>query len=435
MVRVKSEERRVKNVGYNLFDPSPCGTSPKTGEELGCSSLRNGLHEVQSYPKLSPCFRGTSEAEGVKSNSAEQAHRPKKRGEWWRSSKMRWAGLLCFLLLLFTACEHRELVDVSNMHYVRIYLDEHIRNVHYGFYDDTKPRPEYKTPRVLRVTLCDPQTGAVRAERYISGHGSDERGNYIDGHIAAAPGQYNLLAYNFDTQSTHVRNERDFYGMQVYTNPISDDLMSRLVSVRADDGLTEEDWNILYEPDHFFVESLGEVQVGESYGGDTLYNKEGQHFQARSVVQTFYIQVNVKGIEYVKSAVSLLTGMAGATQMHDRTMVEQPSASVYFSMNPGTRKARTGETVAVAYANFNTFGKLKNVEGYIAVTFEFNTIFGTTQTETIRLTDMFETPQVQEQQWIIIDKTIEIIPPEGATTGGLTPGVGEWENIEGNITI
>jgi hypothetical protein len=41
----------------------------------------------------------------------------------------------------------------------------------------------------------------------------------------------------------------------------------------------------------------------------------------------------------------------------------------------------------------------------------------------------------KENQWIIIDKMVEIIPPEGADTGGMIPGVNEWEEIEGNITI
>lgn len=351
-----------------------------------------------------------------------------------------WQMLLgcLFMFMAIVACEHRPLEDPSSMHYVRIYLNEHLRNVSYGFYDDTKPKPEYKTPNVLRVTLCDPETGDVRAERYISGRGSDERGVYIDGYVAAAPGKYRLLAYSFDTQSTHVRNDKAYFDMQVYTKPISEELRSRLVSLRNaefNDSTRIDEWEILYEPDHFFVETDELVAVHDNIYTDTLRTADGDHFTAESVVKTYYIQVNVKGIEYVKNAVSFITGMAGAAQMHDRTMVTDPPTSIYFEMNPGTRKSRTGETVAVAFANFNTFGKIQEAEGYILVTFEFNTIYGTTQVETIRLTEMFDTPQVRDNQWIIIDKTIEIIPPEGETAGGLTPGVNKWEEIEGNITI
>ena len=357
-----------------------------------------------------------------------------------RGFRLNLPSLLSAVLavILLCACEHRELHDPSSMHYVRIYLNEHLRNVNFGFYDETKPRPEYKTPNVLRVTLCHSESGKVVSERYLRNKGCDGRGNYIDGYVAAPPGRYNLLAYNFDTQSTHVRNDKDYFGMQVYTNPIREELRSRLSSVRnvaADDSTRVDEWQILYEPDHFFVESKELVTVHDRMYTDTLYTDSGDHFTAESVVKTYYIQVNVKGIEYVKNAVSFITGMAGATQMHDRTMVAEPPSSIYFNMNPGTRKARTGETVAVAYANFNTFGKLRDTDGFIFVTFEFNTTFGTTQVETIRLKEIFDTPQVRDNQWIIIDKTIEIIPPEGSSTGGMNPGVGEWQEIEGNITI
>ena len=341
-------------------------------------------------------------------------------------------------LITFTGCEHRELIEDTEKHYVRIYLDEHIRNVHYGFYDETKKRPEYKSPTMMRITLNDPQSGKIKAETYLRNSGSDERGYYIDGHIAAAPGTYNLMAYSFDTQSTHVRHKDDYYKMEVYTNPVSDQLLEKLVSVRSEneetDGSYLDNWNIRYEPDHFFVTACEEIKVSDKLYADTLYTLQGDHFTAQTAVETYYMQVNIKGIEYVKSAVSLITGMAGATRMNDCSLVADPPACVYFNLQPGSNTARKDEGIAVAYASFNTFGKLKDVEGFIEVTFEFNTVFETPQIETIRVTDMFETEQVKDKRWIIIDKVIEIIPPEGAT-GGMSPGVNNWENIEGNITV
>lgn len=341
------------------------------------------------------------------------------------------------LTVVLYSCEHRELTEMPDSHYVRIYLDEHIRNVSYGLYDEDKTVSEYKAPTVLRVTLCDPTSGQVMAERYIRGNGSDERGKYIDGHISAGPGKYKLMAYSFDTQSTHVRNDRSFYGMEVYTNPISSELSNRLASVRGEPNFIGKDWDIVYEPDHFFVVTEELVDIKKSLTIDTIKNEKGApYFTASSVVQTFYIQVNITGIEYVKSAVSLITGMAESRTLHSRSMVTYPPVNVYFNMNPGKSKSRTNsKPKAIAYAYFNTFGKLENVDGYIAVTFEFYNVDGNTQVETIKLTDMFETQQVRENQWIIIDKTIEIKPPEGAGTGGMQPGVGEWKEEQGDITI
>jgi hypothetical protein len=43
---------------------------------------------------------------------------------------------------------------------------------------------------------------------------------------------------------------------------------------------------------------------------------------------------------------------------------------------------------------------------------------------------------VKDNQWIIIDKLIEITPPEGDESGGgLTPGVNDWDQVEGSVTI
>ena len=56
---------------------------------------------------------------------------------------MKYWNCLWFLLMLLTACEHRELSDPNLGHYLRIYLDEDIKNVTCGFYDESLKRPEY----------------------------------------------------------------------------------------------------------------------------------------------------------------------------------------------------------------------------------------------------------------------------------------------------
>lgn len=342
-----------------------------------------------------------------------------------------WMYLLCMLLVL-TGCEHRELSDPDGGHYLRVYLDEHIRNVSFGFYDETKEKPEYRTPEAIRATLSDPVTGRVVKEGFLFDSGKDEKGNYLAGYIDAEPGNYHLLAYNYDTESTHVKQEYSYEGMEVYTNLIDESLKNRLQCVRSAENPPIDP--IRYEPDHFFVAGAENVRIQDTNERDTIFTNEGEHPVASTLVKTYYIQINVKGVEYVQSAVAVITGMAGSTKLHDRSMVSDNVASVYFNLQNGYNKNRTNEVPTVAYANFNTFGKLPETEGYIEITFEFKTKFNTVQTETIRLTDMFETHDVKVNQWIIIDKIIEIIPPDG-DDGGMTPGVGKWEEIEGTIII
>lgn len=348
-------------------------------------------------------------------------------------SKFRYIGACLLSGLLLSSCEHRELVDMTDSHYLRIYLDEHLRNVNYGFYDETKEKPEYKTPEVMRVTLNDTETGEMFSEHFLRESGTDERGNYIHGYITARPGEYNLIAYNFDTESTHVRYDKSYKNMEVYTNSIDNELKNKLQSARAIEESRSE--IIRYEPDHFFVTNLEGVRLQTVHHVDTIKTSGGGFPIAESVVKTYYLQVNVKGVEYVRSAVALITGMAGSVKLHNRQMVSDSPATIYFNLKNGNGKLRSGEAITIGYASFNTFGKLPDVEGYIEITFEFHTTDNRVQTETIRVTDMFETEQVKENQWIIIDKVIEIEPPQGASQGGMTPGVGQWEEIESDITI
>jgi hypothetical protein len=204
-----------------------------------------------------------------------------------------------------------------------------------------------------------------------------------------------------------------------------------MVSARSN-----KDEEILNEPDHFFVRNSEWVNLELTNKVDTLKNSDGSDLVASSIVKTYYMQVNVKGVEYVKSAVALITGMAGSVRVYDGELNTSNPASIYFPLKNDVSKMRTNDNVAVAYATFNTFGKLQGREGYIYITFEFNTVWGTVQTETIKVTDMFETQQVRENQWIIIDKVIEIKPPEGEeTTGGMSPGVNNWNEVEGGITL
>ena len=67
------------------------------------------------------------------------------------------------ILLVMTGCEHRPLVDLNSNHYIRVYIDEQIKNVTYGFYDESREKPEYNQPNVIRVALHHPETDQVVA--------------------------------------------------------------------------------------------------------------------------------------------------------------------------------------------------------------------------------------------------------------------------------
>ena len=347
--------------------------------------------------------------------------------------------LLCLYLgglVICTGCEHRplEMRQYEENIFVRVYYDENIRNVSFGFYDESKKKPEYSSPKMMRVAFFDNVSDKLVSERYLYDCGRDERGYYIQGKMNLPNGKYNMLAYNFDTNEIETRNNYSYYAMSAYTNALSESEANRFFSSRGDDAT-----NICRQPDHLFVAKVEDVEIDKPIyyeAPDTIKNNTGTYPVAETIVKTYYLQFNIKGVEHVRSAVALISGMAGSKNMHSNEMIKDDVASIYFNLNNGKDKARTSDDIAVAYASFNTFGKLPHTEGYLDVTFEFKTIYNTVQTETFRITDIFETEMAKENQWIIIDKVIEIIPPEGSDTGGgMSPGVTDWEQIEGSITI
>lgn len=357
----------------------------------------------------------------------------------WHCNLLTALLALFFLTLVCTGCEHRPLEDMflkENI-FVKIYFDEAIRNVSYGFYDESKKRPDYSSPQSVRVMFFENASGKFVVERYLHKCGRDEGGYYIQGSMSVPNGEYNVLAYNFDTKEIMTKNDDTYSDITAYTRPLNDSEMNLIFSSRG--GTEEYDEPIHRQPEHLFVARVEDFVINTSeftLTPDTLLTSDGEFPIAETIVKTYYFQFNVKGVEYVRSAVALITGMAGSKNMQTGKMVTDDIASIYFGLNNGKEKrSRESEVNTVAYATFNTFGKLPHTEGYIDITFEFKTIYNTVQTETFHITDMFETQQVKEKQWIIIDKVIEIIPPEDTEGGGMTPGVNDWEEIEGSITI
>lgn len=352
-----------------------------------------------------------------------------------------WQILHCALslMLFFTSCEHRELVELSNVHYVRVYIDEQIQNVTYGFYDESRLKPVHKRPSVVRVALCEPTNGRVVAERYLQQSGEDERGYYLEGHITADAGDYHLMVYNFGTESTLIREEHTYRLAEAYTNEIASHYYAYLPSVRV----SETESPIVYEPDHLFLLTRDRIHIAPTNRLDTLRTEAGDYFTASTCVDSYYIQVRIKGIEYISTAASLLTGLAPSTTLHNRTMQPEPPVQIFFEMNASGREGqeeRSGSTtrtekMPVIYATFNTFGKLPEAETNYMVTFDFVTTDGRTQTETINITPMFDTPEVTENRWIIIDREIVIDPPPKQEGGGLSPEVDEWQDVNTDLRI
>ena len=237
--------------------------------------------------------------------------------------------IIFFLALAVVSCEKRPLMELSNTHYVRVYVDETIKNVTCGFYNDMYARPEYDSPDVLRLVLADPQTGEVKAERFLRNRGNDGKGLYYDGYIVADPGRYTLMAYNFDTESTIIKSYNNHRDAKAYTTEIASHLRTKIASrsKKLDQSGTSSEQaslpeRIVYDPDHLFAANCGEVIIPYVEKVDTLFNEVGEHFKAYSIVKSYYLQVKVKGMQYATSSVGRMTGVAGSAWMSGAGMDE-----------------------------------------------------------------------------------------------------------------
>ncbi len=338
----------------------------------------------------------------------------------------RWVLLLFLVLAAFaTSCHRRPLVDPQQTHYVRIYLDEELRNITTGFYNPDHAHPEYHSPEIVRVMLYD-GSGRIASESYLRHLDRDEQGVYCDGYIAAAPGDYTLLAYNFNTEATIVRSEGNLATAEAYTNEIATHLRSRLSNRNAD----AHD-RIIYDADPLLV-AQGGVHIGCSEHIDDLRTLDGEWFVARSVVDAYYLQIKIRNIRYVSSTVALLTGMAGSVRLADRSVDAANGVTVYFEMQRSNLVEE--DDTAVVYATFGTFGKLPDQASELELSFEVLTTYGSKVTADIDITKKFSEPDATEHGWLIIDGTIEI-PDPPTSSGGFTPGVTDWGDIHTDIVI
>lgn len=367
------------------------------------------------------------------------------------------------VILLAASCEKRPLVELSNTHYVKVYVDEELLNVTTGFYNESYNKPSYKSPTVLRVLLTDPETGNVKAERYLRNQGHDENGHYYDGYIIADPGAYNLIAYNFDTESTIIGSSNNHFGINAYTNEIASHLYTKIPSRSPSrnkenketqqaqgeaegksptdpDGKGPVVESIVYDPDHLFVANSDELIIPYSETVDTLRATDGKpYFYAESIVKSYYLQIRVRGAQYISSAVSLLEGMSGSINLQNRELNLDRPVTVYFEMISDKATARTQTEEAVIYTTFGIFGRIEEMVSMLEVTFDFMTTYGVPFSATLDISADFETPEAINNQWLLLDDIITIPEPPPSTggggSGGFTPSVDQWSDVESDIVI
>ena len=329
------------------------------------------------------------------------------------------------LTILFTGCERRELV--RNNASINIRLDLQL-NVKVNGKIEALP-----TPEMMRVMFFDYETFDLITESYLPAGG---------GNVSIPPGRYKLIVYNFDTETTLLRNDRNYYSIEAYTNEIPTSMRSAILnsiqySIPASKGGSDDtDWDkllskvqsnpIVYEPDHLFV-SHEEIEV---------LNIEGEQVieaSAETIVETWEIFVNIKNEQYIASARALLTGQIGSNfiGLPKEEGKTDTDVTLMFDMEPEDEE---GENHVIA-SKFNTFGKNPSVDSRLWLTIIIKTTGGDILEWHRDITDEFFMDEALENNTIHIQDEIDVPIPENPQGGGggFQPGVEDWE--EENIPI
>ena len=343
--------------------------------------------------------------------------------------------LVIFLLMalaLLTGCKRRPLeyrtasIDLKLNLHLNVVINGKLENI---------PEPE-----MMRVMFFDPETYDLYTESYLPAGG---------GRITIPPGKYKLLAYNFDTESTLLRNDRNFYSIEAYTNEVSSALKNNMMNAlrygksaitRGDaDDIDEAAWDyaieeiinnpVVYEPDHLFV-SREDVEI---------LNKEGEQVieaEAETIIETWKISVRIKNGEYMSSARALLTGQIGSNHIGfpKEEGKTDTDVTLMFEMNAGT----DAEDNDILVGTFTTFGKNPSKESRLWLSIVIKNLAGETVEWHSDITDEFMTDDAETEQTIHIEQEINVPEPDpgsGGGGGGFQPGVDDWEQEDIPINI
>ncbi len=349
------------------------------------------------------------------------------------------------VMVSFSACHRRPLEEPSGAVRIAIKVDvKTVTNVNANIrssvvlYGSNTSLWEEKMsqldPELMRVLVYDPETDKLLTQSFISSTEIDAEGNKVFmGSLGISHGNYNFLVYNFDTPTTQVNQENSEQSIIAFTDEVSPAMKARYLGTKADD---DEDINIHYEPEHLLVANEKDVRISPH---DTLVVVRTE---ASTVVDTYYLQVRVKGMQFASSASAVISGLSPSNHIGYNIRTVDPSAAVVFDMQKGQDLSLDGDNKDVLCAVFNTFGKIDQVSSELYVTFNVFDTAGNLRQYTANLDDVFKTEEAILYHWLIVDESCLVIdiPDPGVNpptpgNGGFQPQVDDWEEEEGTMVL
>lgn len=338
-------------------------------------------------------------------------------------------ALAALILASALSCIRRPLEDMMEQVAIRVDVNvKAVANVSCDVYNENIPVPNVNTD-MMRVMVYDPGTRNLLTQSFISQKTEENGDQVLSGMLNISYGNYDFLIYNFDTPTTQVSGENNENSILGYTSEIPDAMRTRYLGTKAGEY---DNVHINYEPDHLMVAREHNLRVSPR---DTLVVIKTV---ATTVVDTYYIQIHVEGMQYASSATAIINGLSPSNHfgLNERTL--DPTAAVCFEMLKSQDPKLPGENKDVLCAVFNTFGKIPEATSNLHVTFNVVDVAGNLQQKDINLDTVFKSQDAIEHHWLLIDETWVIQKPNDTpqnSGGGFRPVVDDWEEINENIIL
>ena len=303
------------------------------------------------------------------------------------------------LICILASCTRRPLTTGDYTVIVNIELEKDIIN--YEVRQD---------PSLMRCVFYDHETGAFVTQAFLPATG---------GYVSLTPSRtYDILVYNFDTESTWIEQENWFHSIYASTSLIPDSFKTKLKTRGSKDG--EE--QIVYDPDHLFVGRLENVFIPSRAAEAPAYVI---NIKAETVVQTWIVEVRyVTGRENIGTMAGVVTALAEYNKIaYNQKSLEY--VSVYFDN-------QQIDDNNLLTAKFNTFGANPDNGQRQILSLVFTDIAGKGHVFDVDVTDQIRN---NKDQIIRINAEIDIPKPITSGDGGFAPVVDDWDDINTEIVI
>ena len=307
--------------------------------------------------------------------------------------------LLALLCILPSSCKRRPLTTADYMVIVNLEIDKDIVN-----------HTVEKDPSLMRCIFYDSESGAFVTQAFLPATG---------GQVSLIPArEYDVLVYNFDTESTWLENENWYNKIYASTSLIPDSFRTKLRS-RATKGDEEL---IVYDPDHLFVGRLNDVFIpARSVDAPPVI----LNIECETVVESWLLEVKtVTGKENIGSIAGVITALSGSNRIGPNER-STDFVSVYFDN-------QVIDENGLLTAKFNTFGWHKDIKEAQVLSLVFTDIAGHGHVHNFDISEQFPN---NEEQIIRIEVNIDIPKPETSGDGGFVPKVDDWDEINTDIHI